>query len=470
MTTSLQLEASHTEIMDIVVATVEKATETEEDTPLFRHKLQKVLGIPFIAAATKKDRNLRPLVNFVKKRDWDAIKASYGQYWFNIRNRLHVREDCLLVDERIVIPSQLRQTVLDSLHLTHPGSAAMLDLSQHVWFPHIHRSIVQMAQNCKHCTEQGKNLKPILGKNLSFQMEPVFEPNEEVQLDFAGPLPDDLNRDAYILVAIDKWSKFPTAKIVSNTTADIAIKFMQRYNSNNGVSRRLPCDQAQTFRAKKFQIFCRSNNIKLLFAPVDDHRAIGVVERMIQTIKRRLEVMRIDPTNTPYKLASDVAEIIKTLRNTPHVVTKISPFEAHMGRKPNTPLSNIATNSSPNNLNWESAKHACLDRKNLVKPPLPAEVMHDLERWSEDEVQIRKKETQQKVPHEPIPRTLENKQSSPQQKTGAYTESIDLAKNKLNLRFKGVQQTVDKNIKKRIEQVARKTIRLATKVKKPKNI
>ena len=228
---SSQLEASHNEI----VATVEKATVTEEDTPLFRRKLQRVLGDPFIAAATKKERNLRPLINFVKKRDWKAIKASYGQNWFNIRNRLHVREDCLLIDERIVISSQLRQTVLDSLHLTHTGLAAMLDLSHHVWFPHIHRSIVQMAQNCKHCTEQGKNLKPILGKKISFQMEPVVEPNEEVQLDFAGSLPDELNRDAYILVAIDKW---PTAKVVSNTTADIAIKFMQRYISNNWVPRR----------------------------------------------------------------------------------------------------------------------------------------------------------------------------------------------------------------------------------------
>ena len=67
MTTSSQLEASHNKKMDTVVATVEKATETEEDTPLFCRKLQKVLGIPFIAAATKKDRNLRPLIKFVKK-------------------------------------------------------------------------------------------------------------------------------------------------------------------------------------------------------------------------------------------------------------------------------------------------------------------------------------------------------------------------------------------------------------------
>ena len=45
-------------------------------------------------------------------------------------------------------------------------------------------------------------------------MEPVVEPKEEVQLDFAGPLPDELNREADILIAVDKWSKFPTAKAV----------------------------------------------------------------------------------------------------------------------------------------------------------------------------------------------------------------------------------------------------------------
>ena len=122
--------------------------------------------------------------------------------------------------------------------------------------------------------------------------------------------------------------------------------------------------------------------------------------------------MRMDQSNTPFKLASDVAEIMKTLRITPYGVTKFSPFEAHMGRKPNTPLSNIATKSLPNDLNWESAKHACLDRKNLTKTPSPAEVMHDLERWSEDEIQVRKKETPNKVSHKPIPRTLTNKRST----------------------------------------------------------
>ena len=125
MTTNNSIEARHEMemITEEIVGTVDKATnttESEEDTPLFRKKLQRVLGLQFIAAATRKDRNLLPPINFVKKRVWEALKNSYGPYWHNIRNRLDVREDCLLIDERIVIPTQLRQTVLDSLHLTHP--------------------------------------------------------------------------------------------------------------------------------------------------------------------------------------------------------------------------------------------------------------------------------------------------------------------------------------------------------------
>ena len=210
-------------------------------------------------------------------------------------------------------------------------------------------------------------------------MKPVFKLDEEVQQVFAGPILDELNKDAYILVAVDKWSKLPTAKLVSNTTADNSLNFMQRYISNNRLPCRLTCNQAQTFRAKQIELFCKSNKIKLLFAPVDDHRSIGVVERLIQKLKRRLSVMKTDPNNTPFKIVSSLAEIFKKLTITPHRVTKNTPFEAHMGRKANTPLSKITTNSTTIWDNWDNAKHACLDRKNLTHPPIQAEIMHDLQ-------------------------------------------------------------------------------------------
>ena len=57
------------------------------------------------------------------------------------------------------------------------------------------------------------------------------------QLNFVELLPDEPNNDAYFLVAITMHSY-------------IAINFMQRYISNNGLLQRVSGDQAQTFRAK----------------------------------------------------------------------------------------------------------------------------------------------------------------------------------------------------------------------------
>ena len=173
--------------------------------------------------------------------------------------------------------------------------------------------------------------------------------------------------------------------------------------------------------------------------------------------------MKNDSENTPFSLVSKVAEIIKTLRITPHGVTKITPFEVHMGGKANTPLSNIATNSSPNNLNWENAKQSCLHRKNLLHPPIQAETMHYLQKRSEDEIT-----TKRRIPEPTIvkqPSFLDNLQQS---SAGETRQALALEKKKkLNSRYKGIQQPINPNIRKKIEQVARKTVRLATKVKKP---
>ena len=96
--------------------------------------------------------------------------------------------------------------------------------------------------------------------------------------------------------------------------------------------------------------------------------------------------------------------------------------------------------------------------------------MHDLKRWSEDEVQIQNKGSPHKVTLKSLPRTLTNTHSPTQPETGAQSSSIELAKNKLNIGYKGVQETIDKSFEKRIKQVARKTIRLATKVKNSKTL
>ena len=325
----------------------------------------------------------------VKQQKWDNIKDCYGPYFYNVRHRLSVRENILPYDDRVVIPKQLIPTLMDALHLTHPGLGGMLEAAKHVWYPYLHRDIVATAQNCKNCREKCKNFKVISGKQHYTTLDAVVEPNEEIQLDFAGPLPDENDTEVYILVVVDRFSRFPYAKVVTNNKADTIIRFMQNQIVNQGVPRAIRCDQAQGFRAKKFLIYCKSNNVKLIFAPVDDHRAMGMVERLMRTLKSRLAIMKIVKSNQPYKLASDVAELIKTLRITPNASTKVTPFEAHYGRKANTPLSNLSTSPKSSNISWENTKLSCLDEKVLSKPALSAETMWNREVNSEDELELK---------------------------------------------------------------------------------
>ena len=74
----------------------------KEDVPLFRKNLRKALDVDFIAAATKRDRNLQPLINMVRQQKWDQINACYGLYFYNVRDRLSVRNNVLLYDDRVV--------------------------------------------------------------------------------------------------------------------------------------------------------------------------------------------------------------------------------------------------------------------------------------------------------------------------------------------------------------------------------
>ena len=213
-------------------------------------------------------------MNMIKQQKWYSVKQCYGPYFYNVRHRLSVRDGLLLYDDRVVIPKQLRPTLMDALHFTHPGQSGMLEAAKHVWYPYLHRNFVATAQNCKKCRHKVKNLKVISGKKHYTILDAVVEPKEEIQLDFAGPLPDENDKEVNILVGVDRFSRFPYAKVVSNNKAETIIRFMQNHIVNHGDPRNITCDQAQGFRAKKF------------------------LERLIRTLKSRLAIMKIEKKHT----------------------------------------------------------------------------------------------------------------------------------------------------------------------------
>ena len=60
-------------------------------------------------------------------------------------------------------------------------------------------------------------------------------PNQELQLDFAGPILDNKGVKIFLLVAIDRFSKFPSVLITKTTGAKKVTKFFEFYIRIHGL-------------------------------------------------------------------------------------------------------------------------------------------------------------------------------------------------------------------------------------------
>ena len=135
-------------------------------------------------------------------------------------------------------------------------------------------------------TASTKVKKPIIARNILGALTELREPNKEIQMDFAGPIPfKNSTQNNYILVTVDRLSRFPHAETFNNCDTNTAIEYLESYCKLHEIPRSIKFDQAQAFKSEEFELFCKNKNIKLIRAPAGDHRGTVMVEYLTQTIK-----------------------------------------------------------------------------------------------------------------------------------------------------------------------------------------
>ena len=72
----------------------------------------------------------------------------------------------------------------------------MMTASEYLWWSFMNRQIIETCEKCRECTLFGKNLKPANLKpyptfNNAKPLPVLSGPNQELQLDFAGPILDE---------------------------------------------------------------------------------------------------------------------------------------------------------------------------------------------------------------------------------------------------------------------------------------
>ena len=88
------------------------------------------------------------------------------------------------------------------------------------------RELIVKSTECKPCTAVGKNTESAIPAKQFHSHIPSAEPNQEIQIDFGGPIFDEKGNGIYILAAIDHFSKFPIACIFEKANGPNILKFL----------------------------------------------------------------------------------------------------------------------------------------------------------------------------------------------------------------------------------------------------
>ena len=266
----------------------------------------------------------------------------------------------------------------------------MTELAHRFWWPFINKDLINKSKACRPCTEFCKNLESVIPKSKWSPIKPCVESNKEIQIDFGGPILDGQGREVFFREGIDRFSKFPTLELYNKANATNIEHLLIKYIAIQGVPRSIRMDQARCQTGNVVEEFCNKNNIKIIFAPANDHRSIGLIERLIQTVKRRLGCINLDPNQRPFNIKQSLRQIAHELRIFRKKATNISPFEAHFGRPVNT-TTNLTSCADSRNLKWPNIHSDYLD-DNIIGDD---ELLSD-ERWVQETLDSDKEVKQSK--------------------------------------------------------------------------
>ena len=139
------------------------------------------------------------------------------------------------------------------------------------------------------CYQAGKNIKTTLLKTENTKLKEPSQPNEEIQLDINGPI-EGPGPKRWLLVGVERFSKWLVASVVGSTSSKIAVKFMESYISTYGIPEKILTNQRTAFTGREFKNFCGRLNIDT-DGTQNLHTRTGLVERTIGSIKQNIKTL-----------------------------------------------------------------------------------------------------------------------------------------------------------------------------------
>ena len=275
------------------------------------------------------DPILSKVMTFVQTK-WPGKRQLLPDFhpYFEKRGELSVEDNLLLLHNRIIIPSSLREQIQSTLHMGHPGMVATKSLAKFtVWFPNIDNAIEQFIKRCQSCQE---NRPAVIKTPLNNWNQPDFA-MERLHIDFTGPY-----EGLYWFVITDAFSRWPEIIPMKSATSENVIVQIRKLIANYGLCYTIVSDNGSVFTSKEFADFCSANSVKLIHSSPYHSRTNGLVGRTIRSFK---EHMRANSSISD--INQRLATVPFTMRATVNATTGKTPSELFIGRRMLTPLDRL---------------------------------------------------------------------------------------------------------------------------------
>jgi transposase InsO family protein len=154
-------------------------------------------------------------------------------------------------------------------------------------------------------------------------------------LDQLGPLPkSSRGSHTYLLVVVDKFSKWIKAVPVTNHEATTAVKFFESIVYRYGVPNSIITDNGTNFTSGEFEEFAKELGIKIKYASVAHPKSNGQVEKANGLICAGLKKRLLRPLKRAAGAwVEKLSSVLWSLRTTSNASTGYTPFFLLFGAK-----------------------------------------------------------------------------------------------------------------------------------------
>ncbi|RXN21320.1 retrotransposon-like family member retr-1 [Labeo rohita] len=206
------------------------------------------------------------------------------EYW-NYRDELSEMDGMVFKGEKIVIPTLLREEMLQRIHSGHMGIKKSKQRARDILFwPGMSKQIASMVEQCSVCLE----------RRMSNAKEPLIShpiPNRPWQT-----VGTDLfiwNNEDYIVV-VDYYSRYLDLEKLKSTTATAVILKLKKIFASHGIPEKVISDNGPQFSSKDFESFAHAWDFVHVTSSPRYPQSNWLSEKAVQIAKSLMDKAKAD--------------------------------------------------------------------------------------------------------------------------------------------------------------------------------